>query len=65
MKVFSSDRLHKPNFAEIPPFTYNPIVGKEIQTMAGSIQQVLLVVVFFGIWLIVTRFVLPRLGVST
>jgi hypothetical protein len=33
--------------------------------MTESIQQVLFVVVFFGIWLIVTRFVLPRLGVST
>jgi hypothetical protein len=33
--------------------------------MAESIQQLLFVAVFFGIWLIVMRFVLPRLGVST
>jgi hypothetical protein len=42
------------------------MVEKEIHPMAeSSMQQFLFVAVFFAVWFIVMRFVLPRLGVST
>jgi len=42
------------------------MVEKEIHPMGESrIQQLLFVAVFFAVWFIVMRFVLPRLGVST